>query len=654
MAKLMFVVMVLYAKEDRKAQIPEWMLAKAAYKEDFDAFPWGTWAFMHSLKVLEKNLCGKMKRLDEGGSKSFTYGGFVLAIPILVYECIPSFATKFARRRSQMIPPVPRICLWKTRFSKTKPTNVEVNEALLSVTELQSILVPDEVETRAEWMSTFHSLISTRHEAIDDYVKVLEECVTTVSLKREHNYDTKRSEKKIKTSSPKNVPLAPHLVKDTASSPSIGEGPPVPHVGCCLQPKSMATPSGHSHTHDSESEYRIKEYIDKKIDLLRDEFKSKNDVIIKLLEKLIARGDVVEVEKVTSNKISEMSSMKRENVEKENTLEDNMVADDLVLDEQDHLRDENVAGEQSSLYHVRGEEEVGKEVLGRGRRKKVESSLLHTPWTRNNPKKKPKRVISLSTPKEEKLRFVELLIQQRLEQKVGIECHMEERFEISGIGKRWWTQLITPGEWIETTHMGEYLYVLRRRAFYESHIMKMDTFVLNEYFSAWCERSHITYPVIGDRLEKYIKGELKIPFLKPWTKEIRSVYFPYSIDSGHWVAIRADFDTGCLTVFDSLKSHCTDSYLDILLSRLRRIFPVLAMTSGLDSHTMTTKPIWDVCRPCVPQQTTNDCGVFALKFIELDMQGVGFDSLKGLQREDMKRLRLQIAYHICKEIKNKP
>ncbi|CAH9136923.1 unnamed protein product [Cuscuta epithymum] len=89
--------------------------------------------------------------------------------------------------------------------------------------------------------------------------------------------------------------------------------------------------------------------------------------------------------------------------------------------------------------------------------------------------------------------------------------------------------------------------------------------------------------------------------------------------------------------------------LETELIHLRKMFPILAHHCGLGPHTAHRKPLWDVVRPNAPQQITNDCGVFALKFIELDMQRRPFDDLQNNNSKQISLLRLRMAYDICLE-----
>ncbi|VFQ62244.1 unnamed protein product [Cuscuta campestris] len=81
-ATLMFVVLVLIGHAKKDAPVPKWILATVANSDDSMSFPWGTWAFLESLRIqsLGKDLVSEKKKLVKGGKTSNTlrYTGFVL------------------------------------------------------------------------------------------------------------------------------------------------------------------------------------------------------------------------------------------------------------------------------------------------------------------------------------------------------------------------------------------------------------------------------------------------------------------------------------------------------------------------------------------------------------------------------------------------
>ncbi|CAH9096514.1 unnamed protein product [Cuscuta epithymum] len=138
-------------------------------------------------------------------SPTLNYTGFLIPISILLMECAPDFAQKFAVRTSQSIPVRPRLCLW-THKTKTKIFNRHVKEAVESTKRVQSILLPDSMEVGSTWMMNLRHIEDTHSSAeLDRYVKALEQnlisipvsCKRKLSEVKDHAKE-KRSSKKVK------------------------------------------------------------------------------------------------------------------------------------------------------------------------------------------------------------------------------------------------------------------------------------------------------------------------------------------------------------------------------------------------------------------------------------------------------------------------
>ncbi|VFQ95802.1 unnamed protein product [Cuscuta campestris] len=68
-ATLMFVVLVLIGHAKKDAPVPKWILATVANSDDSMSFPWGTWAFLESLRIqsLGKDLVSEKRSLSKAG-----------------------------------------------------------------------------------------------------------------------------------------------------------------------------------------------------------------------------------------------------------------------------------------------------------------------------------------------------------------------------------------------------------------------------------------------------------------------------------------------------------------------------------------------------------------------------------------------------------
>ncbi|VFQ80648.1 unnamed protein product, partial [Cuscuta campestris] len=159
---------------EKDAPIPKWILATVANSDDSMSFPWGTWAFLESLRIqsLGKDLVSEKKKLVKGGKTSNTlrYTGFVLPSSFLLFECINDFGETFGVKMEQTNPALPRMCLWKNNISK-KPSHGAIINALNAAKSVRSILLPEGSEIRAPWITSLTSLPSVSNPKLGEFVR---------------------------------------------------------------------------------------------------------------------------------------------------------------------------------------------------------------------------------------------------------------------------------------------------------------------------------------------------------------------------------------------------------------------------------------------------------------------------------------------------
>ncbi|CAH9102980.1 unnamed protein product [Cuscuta epithymum] len=215
--------------------------------------------------------------------------------------------------------------------------------------------------------------------------------------------------------------------------------------------------------------------------------------------------------------------------------------------------------------------------------------------------------------------------------------------------KKFWSMMLDVGGWLESQHFDEYLSYLRKRVLDES---LSDVVVTTEFFSSFIDTNmdpkQELFPGLLDDLNKMMEGTSSTSYIKSWTG-VKRLYFPHNIAETHWMAVRADFENNELVVFDSLRCFRSDDEIVRSLEPHRKWFGNVACILNGIVYDPEIMPLWNVKRPTVPQQTTSDCGVFTMKFIELDMVGKDFKELENMTESRMKQVRLLMAYSICKE-----
>ncbi|CAH9074533.1 unnamed protein product [Cuscuta epithymum] len=629
-AILMFIVMVLLGPARRNASVPDWILGKVACSCSLEVFPWGTWAFLESLNSLNKNL---QKKLDEiickKKSRTLCYTGFLLPISILLFECVPDFAKTFAFKDQQSVQASPRICLWKLKRRK-KIDHKDVDEALQSVKSVQSILAPDSREAEADWVLSLKPLHEDHLDSeLNAYVRHLEKKLVLIPVCSTRSKSRKQEVEFKETPPPKKARVDyPHMGNEVIHE--LRDYPP--------------TPNNWKGQVDSTAVAKLMEQLvcfENKFDDFREN----------VLNRLVSiEGHVV----LLKRRVSEYDAEKEihgctaPDESQKGCVQDllsmvGFVRPSSQMSDQNKNTNKQVQPSSHTESSQMDCEDVVVITQETGRGQRIKRPSYKQGYRSTMYCQKPKS----SAPSNDTLEAFRVFIHKAIEEKREVQCNLYKTSESEGKARRWWTELLTPGGWLGDLHMDEYMFVLRRRVHEEkiSHVV-----VLTEFFSGMCERNarDPIFPEVRERMKEIVDGTYGAPYIKPW-KNISFVYFPHNIGRSHWVAIRADFEKGKLTVFDSLRTFMDILALETELIHLRKMFPILAHHCGLGPHTAHRKPLWDVVRPNAPQQITNDCGVFALKFIELNMQRRPFDDLQNNNSKQISLLRLRMAYDICLE-----
>ncbi|VFQ98602.1 unnamed protein product [Cuscuta campestris] len=163
-----------WSKGVKDAPVPKSILATVANSDDSMSFPWGTWAFLESLRIqsLGKDVVSEKKKLVKGGKTSNTlrYTSFLLPSSFLLFECINDFGETFGVKMEQTKPALPRMCLWKNKISKN-PSHEAIINALNATKSVRSILLPEGSEIRAHWITSLTSLHSVSNPTLGEFIR---------------------------------------------------------------------------------------------------------------------------------------------------------------------------------------------------------------------------------------------------------------------------------------------------------------------------------------------------------------------------------------------------------------------------------------------------------------------------------------------------
>ncbi|XP_073022336.1 protein CHROMATIN REMODELING 35-like isoform X2 [Primulina eburnea] len=129
----------------------------------FNTYPWGRIAYRVAVRCLKKDLLGRYTHLTEAHGRkevdgTFLVGGFVLPMQILAYECYPSVAQRFAKRRDMNGLMLPRMFQWVTNTwpSNHAPSAVDVSAAFgdCAIDDCLGCLIPTPEELISPYYTT--------------------------------------------------------------------------------------------------------------------------------------------------------------------------------------------------------------------------------------------------------------------------------------------------------------------------------------------------------------------------------------------------------------------------------------------------------------------------------------------------------------------
>ncbi|GMN36059.1 hypothetical protein TIFTF001_042352 [Ficus carica] len=266
----------------------------------------------------------------------------------------------------------------------------------------------------------------------------------------------------------------------------------------------------------------------------------------------------------------------------------------------------------------------------RPQRRLMKSKYRRTPYT--TPGIKKTRYVRGSIQYFNPLRFKE-------EMKDSFDQYWKQNNEItSGLGYtcnwEFFRQILTPNIWLFTEHMEEATYGLRRRQHKYSDIINQNPVVLDEVFGQLLVGNSYACDAMDDYLRKYISSE--VPKMGKSWKGTKALYFPFNVGEKenlqnkhppggkHWVTVKVDLVELELVVFDCNIGCYNEIQMDKFMKPLQKMIPLMLRESGffndMISHINTP---WPYRRPCDhPQNISGDCDVYAIKYIEFDMEGI--------------------------------
>ncbi|XP_050384010.1 uncharacterized protein LOC126800657 [Argentina anserina] len=213
--------------------------------------------------------------------------------------------------------------------------------------------------------------------------------------------------------------------------------------------------------------------------------------------------------------------------------------------------------------------------------------------------------------------------------------------------------IIKVGAWLSFSHIDVGLTLLRKRRVDHPAVFGTNWTTTDYSFSAFLIVDYEKTKNLADmsnwcpdtRLDKYMRGT-RPSFSTSWD-EVDLIYMPIIVSTNHWLLVVANLADCYMTVYDPRVNLHTWDELMIELKPLAVMFPHLLNKFGI-SRSITnfngSLSPWPISlTKNVPQQTTDDCGVYTIKFV--DCLTASFD-LGNWSKYDIQSIRLRLAIEL--------
>ncbi|CAL9221576.1 unnamed protein product [Arabidopsis halleri] len=136
-----------------------------------------------------------------------------------------------------------------------------------------------------------------------------------------------------------------------------------------------------------------------------------------------------------------------------------------------------------------------------------------------------------------------------------------------------------------------------------------------------------------------------------WFSDVDTLYAPFHMSGGHWVALVIDLKDGTIAVLDPNEGAETAKRMDLLMKPLLVLLPfiikALVPEAHLVNHQVPREFVYDSLPEILQCEYEDDSGPLVAKFIELHFQGINHDTIP--QDDFVENVRMRFAVDIFEE-----
>ncbi|GMN19897.1 hypothetical protein TIFTF001_045249 [Ficus carica] len=615
LAVLYFLCAVLRGLEKAHQQIDDNLIKMVEDLDWCDNYPWGRKSYQYLMTQVQKlDIDAKCKYSREKLAR-WNNHAFILPLMLLPFECIPALTPTYAEPREDVQGPVPRICRWKTTFNRQQaPSLDQILHAVGESTNISSILVPTLAEQKANHMIGF-----APYDDDSDAIHTSQEGATAAEQSRYLP----------------SIPTVNESIPPQASS----------HADNSMVLRELQALKQTMEKMSTDHESRLLQF-----ERLITENNNRVDMLTNIVSRLVQQqsetrkgGDRAE----SSGGRGESSGGVDVRL---NAGGDNEAHDDIYAPTDVGFGTEISAErdmEDSPLNEIfyqtptcSSDKYREEDILDVGQQKKrpkrhlKKSKYKRTPYTDPGPRKMMFRKGSIKE-------FDPLHLPDDMRKSFeDYKNSVPKPPFTSGLGitRAWdfFDQILTEHFWLLSDHIEEAMYGIRKKQAKYRDVINQDVVILDDIFSQLLVMI-ANDDAIYDSLMSYVKGDS--PRMGKCWNGAKAIYFPYNLydisdtnvaekeQGKHWVSVKVDLISAELVVFDCSWKFTEKVKLDRFMEPVQKMIPLLLQKSGYFSH-LNPSP-WPYRRPINHPQNekSGDCAVYAIKYIEFDMQGQNFESI---------------------------
>ncbi|KAG7550108.1 Papain-like cysteine peptidase superfamily [Arabidopsis thaliana x Arabidopsis arenosa] len=243
----------------------------------------------------------------------------------------------------------------------------------------------------------------------------------------------------------------------------------------------------------------------------------------------------------------------------------------------------------------------------------------------------------------------------------SLKNYRSREFVIDGhvVPKSFFKDMHTPQQPVHQEHIDAMLSLLARRfgdALVQGRAAILDSwFALNlcDLYPRFKKSKTKSEWAWNSKIRDYVRGIVPGRFMRQaWFADVDTLYAPFHMSGGHWVALVIDLKDGTIAVLDPNEGAETAKQMDQLMKPLLVLLPFIIKALVPEAHLVNQQVPREFVYDCLPEilqcEYEDDSGPLVAKFIELHFQGINHDTIP--QDDFVENVRMRFAVDIFEDL----